>query len=318
MPTDKSSRIQQDKKQGSKARNHSAGSLPSNNVPKAGREKGSKAKESGRVRRTESSDGRPTKSSTVRRVGEHKYKPDDILQYQTKNKEHGFDSNKVHVWIRRRIQQDDYDLSPIVPDLEWLARYIVARKIGQTLSEHDRADFVQHLVAESIRALPRYPWRNIRNTLQPAFGWFSIVMYHLGLVWIKRWRRTRNHSEEIPEEYDKPVNDKVPMHMAELQERIFKESLKEWMEYPRYDRRLRRAMRYTARRGTVKRLNPNHDVGRFYQCIMMAILNKDFIPQEYDITQKFKVFALVVGKKRARQLQFLDNILSGNYKYNPG
>lgn len=242
--------------------------------------------------------------------------------YQIKHKENGFNDAKVHVIVRRRQADPHYSIEPIIEDLAWLAYYVAAKRLNAYVQEHDRDEMVQEMLCEAVRSMDKFPYQNPMGAKQPAFAYFNVVMFHKGSDFLKKHRRHGKVQTQIAEDFDVQGLEDIelpPESFSKVATRIFKLSGKEFFGIPRKDQRLSEALRQTAETGEVARLSKKRDVGRYYQAIMMIVLNKDHVPQDdVPLTPRNRVLALFIGTKRAKQWQFLAALMDGAVDYNPG
>jgi DNA-directed RNA polymerase specialized sigma24 family protein len=246
-----------------------------------------------------------------------------LQPYKTKYQKAGFCNDRVHVVCRRKTKDNTYPLDTIVYDFEWLARYVLERRLQAYLHQDVREDIVQHMMMLAIKQAGKYPYQNLMGSKEPAFAYFSTVMFHAGLDYLTRYRKAWKIGEQSPDEDlpDVPVQDQLPpMFIAEKMSKLIENSRKEWFHNDADDTRLRELLEKTAATSEIIRLKGKTRISRLYQAIVMMTLDPEEFPRadDEDGDVFFRALELLVGKRKAQQACFLWLMLEGNIRFNPG
>lgn len=247
-----------------------------------------------------------------------------MQNWKTKHKTAGFDDAKVHVYCRRHRKSDGkYKIDAIVDDFEWLARYVIAKKIQAYITDDMRQDMVQHLMMFAVRYAKKYPYENTMGSPQPAFAYFTVVMYHAGLGFIKEFRKKRGVHEQLPDDksFEKPVEtDLPPAFITEKMEQLIINARKNWFDNPVLNKKLRKLLEKTASQGYSIRLNRSTQLNRVYQCILMLTIDSESFPEanSVDVDLYTKLLSLLVGERKAKQALWLNQVVNGEVEYSPG
>jgi hypothetical protein len=242
--------------------------------------------------------------------------------FKTKNVKAGFCNDRVHVVCRRHVKEGQ-PLDKIVYDLEWLARYVINRRLQVFAHEDTQQDIVQHMVTTAIQTAKNYPYKNLMGSKQPAFAYFNVVMYHAGLKFLENYRKHWRLGEQSPEERlpDKLVSDpEPPMFIAEKMAALIENSRKVWFKNDADDKKLRLMLEKTAEKCEVATYKGKNRVTRLYQAIVMLTLSPDTFPRgsDSDMDVYYRALALLIGENKAQQACFLQMMLEGEIKFKPG
>lgn len=230
------------------------------------------------------------------------------LRYMAKSVSR-FDGAKVHVYCRRKQDDKEYDISPVIPDFCWLTQFVLIKDVRFNPygnSEYAWEEAMMVGVEEACRLVYRYPRNNPKT-----YSWFRRCLCNALLTWLRKESRimTTTDSLDDPVTEEESVGDTLylpveavvtPDRTIDLKEQV----VRLWHDSPPVNREIQGMLERTMTTDEAQ-TSEMPEALALYRSVLLATLAPDKIPSAKTLRGTFNLYALLIGEEAAGRLQWL-------------